>query len=185
MFASMSAAFEGLSSKMQSMLSGLTAVHDFTYGFKESLEEPGGHERLAEMVANNPPVEHPVIRRHPISGKQCIFVNSLFTVRIKGMKERESRALLDFLYQHVTAPEYTCRFNWQNDSILPKLCRPRHLKRTTSKPCGKRRRATTARRSAKPRTPPKGRRYSVSLPHSTRGAHAACRPKRQRAPLTA
>ncbi len=117
LFASMSAAYEGLSSQMQSMLSGLTAVHDFSYGFKESLAEPGGRERLAEMVQNNPPVEHPLIRRHPVSGKRCIFVNSLFTLRVKGMKERESRALLDFLYQHVTTPEYTCRFNWEQYSV--------------------------------------------------------------------
>lgn len=117
MFASMSAAYEGLSDRMKSMLSGLTAVHDFTYGFKESLAEPGGRERLADMVAANPPVEHPVIRTHPISGKKCLYVNSLFTVRIKGMHERESRALLEFLYQHVTTPEYTCRFDWKPNSV--------------------------------------------------------------------
>lgn len=117
LFASMSAAYEGLSDKMQSMLSELTAVHDFSYGFKESLAEPGGAERLADMVASNPPVEHPVIRTHPVSRKKCIYVNSLFTVRIKGMHERESRALLEFLYRHVTTPEYTCRFNWHPDSV--------------------------------------------------------------------
>ena len=117
LFASMSAAYEGLSDKMQSLLSGLTATHDFSYGFRESLEEPGGSERLADMVAENPSVEHPVIRTHPISGKKSIFVNSLFTVRIKGMQPKESRALLDFLYSHVTTPEYTCRFNWQPNSV--------------------------------------------------------------------
>lgn len=117
LFASMSAAYDGLSDQMKSMLSDLTAVHDFSYGFKESLAEPGGAERLAPMVAANPPVEHPVIRTHPVSGKKCIYVNSLFTVRIKGMHEKESRALLDFLYQHVTTPEFTCRFDWQPDSV--------------------------------------------------------------------
>ena len=117
LFASMSAAYEGLSLKMQSLLSGLTAIHDFSYGFRESLEEPGGAERLAVMVAENPSVEHPVIRTHPVSGKKGIFVNSLFTVRIKGMQPKESRALLDFLYSHVTTPEYTCRFNWQPNSV--------------------------------------------------------------------
>ncbi len=117
LFASMSAAYEGLSGKMQSLLSSLTASHDFSYGFRESLEEPGGAERLADMVAANPPVEHPVIRTHPVSGKKSIFVNSLFTVRIKGMQPKESRALLDFLFLHVTTPEYTCRFNWQLNSV--------------------------------------------------------------------
>ena len=117
LFASMSAAYEGLSAKMQSLLSGLTAIHDFSYGFRESLDEPGGAERLADMVAANPSVEHPVIRTHPVSGKKSIFVNSLFTVRIKGMQPKESRALLDFLYSHVTTPEYTCRFNWRPNSV--------------------------------------------------------------------
>ncbi|MCZ6502324.1 MAG: taurine dioxygenase [Gammaproteobacteria bacterium] len=117
MFASMSAAFEGLSDKMQSFLSGLTAIHDFCFGFKESLEEPGGRERLAEMVVANPPVEHPVVRTHPVSGKKGLYVNSLFTARILGMKEKESRALLDFLFEHMAIPEYTCRFDWKPDSV--------------------------------------------------------------------
>jgi taurine dioxygenase len=117
LFASMSAAFAGLSSKMQSLLSGLIAVHDFSYGFKESLEAPGGAERLRDMVAANPAVEHPVVRTHPISGKKSIFVNPLFTVRIKGMHPSESRTLLDFLYSHLTNPEYICRFKWEVDSV--------------------------------------------------------------------
>ncbi len=117
LFASMSAAYQGLSDQMQSFLSGLTAIHDFTFGFKESLEAPGGRERLADMVKSNPPVEHPVIRTHPISGKKCLYVNSLFTSRIKGVKEKESRAILDFLFNHMVQPEYTCRFGWEPDSI--------------------------------------------------------------------
>ncbi len=117
LFASMSAAFEALSDQMQGFLSGLTAIHDFSFGFKESLAEPGGAARLAEMVAANPPVEHPVVRTHPLSGRKGLFVNSLFTVAIKGMHEKESRALLDFLFQHVTTPEFTCRFNWQPNSV--------------------------------------------------------------------
>ena len=117
MFASMSAAFEGLSDKMQSFLSGLIAVHDFSFGFKESLDEPGGRERLSDMIQNNPPVEHPVIRTHPETGKKGIFVNSLFTLKIKGMKQKESLFLLRFLYDHVTLPEFTCRFKWEKDSI--------------------------------------------------------------------
>lgn len=117
MFASMSAAWEGLSDKMQRFVSDLVAIHDFSFGFKESLEAPGGRERLKQMVADNPPVEHPVVRVHPKSGKRGLYVNSLFTVAIKGMKARESRALLDFLFAHAVTPEYTCRFRWQAHSV--------------------------------------------------------------------
>ena len=117
MFASMSAAFDGLSEPMKTFLDGLTAIHDFSFGFKESLAEPGGEARLAEMVRDNPPVEHPVIRTHPLSGKKGLFVNSLFTVAIKGLKEKESRVLLDFLFEHAVQDEYVYQFSWQNDSI--------------------------------------------------------------------
>lgn len=117
LWSSMTAAYEGLSTPMQQLLEGLHAVHDFKHGFKESLAEPGGAERLADAVASNPPVTHPVIRTHPESGKKVIFVNSLFTTHIVELPPAESEALLNFLYQHVTTAEYTCRFRWEPNSI--------------------------------------------------------------------
>lgn len=117
LWASLGAAYDGLSDKMQGFLSGLTAVHDFAHGFRHSLAEEGGRERLAKALAENPPVEHPVIRSHPESGRKMIYVNRLFTTHITGMKDGESRALLEFLYQHCVKDEYTCRFRWEENSI--------------------------------------------------------------------
>lgn len=116
-WASMTAAFAALSDTMQSFLSSLTAIHDFSYGFKESLAAPGGRERLADAVAAHPPVSHPVVVRHPVSGDRGLYVNSLFTTHVEGMKPRESRALLDFLFSHVRAPEFVCRFRWTPGAI--------------------------------------------------------------------
>jgi len=117
LWSSMTAAYDGLSAGMQSFLEGLVAVHDFAWGFKESMAEPGGRERLAEAVQNNPPVRHPVIRTHPESGKKVIFVNSLFTTHIEGLTAVESKAILTFLFEHITTVEYTCRFQWRPNSI--------------------------------------------------------------------
>ncbi len=117
LWASMTSAYNGLSYHMQSFLDGLTAVHEFSSGFRESLAEEGGRERLAAAVAANPPVRHPVIRTHPETGKKLIFVNSLFTTHIEGMRQKESDALLAFLYEHITTPEYSCRFQWEPHSI--------------------------------------------------------------------
>ena len=117
LWASMTAAYQGLSPPMQEFLQGLTAVHDFAHGFKESLAEPGGRERLADAVAANSPVRHPVIRTHPETGRKVIFVNSLFTTHIEGLARAESDALLQFLFRHVTTPEFTCRFQWRPHSI--------------------------------------------------------------------
>lgn len=117
LWASMTTAYNGLSHHLQNFLEGLTAVHDFAHGFKESLAEEGGRERLADAIAANPPVRHPVIRTHPETGKKLIFVNSLFTTHIEDMPGKESDALLTFLYQHITTPEYSCRFKWEPHSI--------------------------------------------------------------------
>ncbi len=117
LWASMTAAYRGLSKPMHDFLSTLTAVHDFSYGFKESLAEPGGQQRLAQALVDNPPVRHPVIRIHPESGKSVIFVNELFTRHIEGLSRSESDALLSFIFEHIRTPEYSCRFAWQPDSI--------------------------------------------------------------------
>jgi taurine dioxygenase len=117
LWSSMTSAYEGLSQPMKDFLDNLSAEHDFSYGFKESLAEPGGREKLKDAVKANPPVIHPVIRIHPESGKKVIFVNSLFTTKILDLPSSESRSILNFLYDHVKTPEFTCRFNWEPNSI--------------------------------------------------------------------
>lgn len=117
LWSSMTAAWEGLSDRWQQFLSGLTAVHDFRHGFKESLAEPGGRERLKPMLDTWPPVEHPVVRVHPVTGKPLLFVNALFTTHIQGMKPQESRAVLNFLFEHCREPQFTCRFRWEPHSV--------------------------------------------------------------------
>ena len=117
LWSSMTAAYNALSSPMKDLLKNLTAEHDFSYGFKESLAEPGGKERLRDAVLQNPPVIHPVIRKHPESGKSVIFVNSLFTTKIIELPRNESDAILKFLHEHIKTPEFTCRFSWKPNSI--------------------------------------------------------------------
>lgn len=117
LWSSQSAAYEALSPAMQRFLDGLTAEHDFSYGFKESLAEPGGAERLAEAVAANPPRTHPVVRVHPISGRKSLFVNRLFTTRIVELSRSESDALLAWLYGHAVRDEFTYRLHWAPDTV--------------------------------------------------------------------
>ncbi|MCA9563201.1 MAG: taurine dioxygenase [Myxococcales bacterium] len=117
LFASSVAAFEGLSDRWQHFLDGLYATHSFTHGFRHTLAEPGAYDRLRGAIADNPPVAHPVVRTHPVTGKKGLFVNEVFTTQIVGMSESESRAVLDFLYRHAATPEYVCRFKWEPNSV--------------------------------------------------------------------
>jgi taurine dioxygenase len=117
LFASAGAAYEALSDRMQRYLDGLEAVHSFAHGFRHSLAEPGGVERLAGAVAANPPVRHPVVRTHPESGRRGLFVNRLFTTAIVGLREHESDSVLRFLFEHLEIPEFCCRLRWRPGTL--------------------------------------------------------------------
>ena len=97
---------------------GAAVTHDFSHGFRESLAEPGGRERLADAMAANPPVRHPVVQTHPETGKKVLFVNALFTTHIEGLPPLESAEVLQFLWRHASLPEFTCRFSWAPDSLV-------------------------------------------------------------------
>jgi taurine dioxygenase len=117
MFVSMSAAFDGLSERMQQFISGLAAIHDlkpFRALFGDSEED---RRKLQHFELLYPPHVHPVVRIHPVSGRKVLFVNPQFTVAIKDMDERESRALLDMLFQQALIPEYQFRLHWQPHTI--------------------------------------------------------------------
>ena len=117
LFASLSAAYSDLPLDLKQSLEAMTAVHSFEYGFKESLSEPFGREKLAQALIDNPPVEHPVVCTHPVTGKKLIYVNSLFTLKIKSLNDSESSELLEFLCNHIKKDKYQCRFSWEINSI--------------------------------------------------------------------
>jgi len=119
LWASGIAAFEALSEPLKQLLDGLTATHDFTKSFP--LARFGNTpEDLARWEATrraNPPISHPVIRTHPVSGRKSLFVSDGFTTRINELSEAESEALLKFLFAHATRPEFTIRWRWQENDV--------------------------------------------------------------------
>ncbi|MGF0241596.1 taurine dioxygenase [Rhodococcus sp. IEGM1300] len=119
LWASGIAAYEALSAPLQNLLQGLTATHDFTKSFP--LERFGNTpEELAqweETRRKNPPLSHPVIRTHPVSGRKSLFVNEGFTTKINELSESESEAILKLLFAHATRPEFTLRWRWQQNDV--------------------------------------------------------------------
>ncbi|MCU7783751.1 taurine dioxygenase [Lelliottia amnigena] len=113
------AAYQALSEPFKQLLSGLRAEHDFRKSFQEykyrKTEEE--HQRWLSAVAKHPPVLHPVIRTHPVTGKQALFVNEGFTTRIVDVNEKESETLLTFLFAHITKPEFQVRWRWQQHDL--------------------------------------------------------------------
>ena len=96
---------------------GLTAVHDGIRSFGNLLQAVGKGEWDGETFTELVQVEHPVVRTHPETGRRNLFVNPGFTKRIKGLKSRESEAILQLLYRHMTLPEYVVRYRWEEGDL--------------------------------------------------------------------
>lgn len=108
LFANMYAAFEALSAPIQQLLGNLNAEHvsDYTGQY-------GDHKPQRSF----PSAVHPVVRTHPVTKRQALFVNAGFTRRILGIRRSESDALLRMLFEHISQPRFQCRFHWQAQSI--------------------------------------------------------------------
>lgn len=117
-FANMAAVYEGLSDRMQHHLSGLQAIHDFMPFKNLFAQTEAGLDRLRHYEKLYPPFAHPVVRVHPVTGRKAIFVNPLFTLRIKDMDAEEGRMLLDFLYKRTLRHEYHYRHRWRPGMVV-------------------------------------------------------------------
>jgi taurine dioxygenase len=118
LFASMTAAYTGLSERMKEYIHGLEAIHDFKpwRGLFTSSEK---HQaKLRELEREYPNPSHPIVRVHPVTGRRLINVNAQFTTRIKGLKDDESQMILQYLYSRAQIPEYQLRVKWQPHTIV-------------------------------------------------------------------
>jgi taurine dioxygenase len=119
MFASMGLAYETLSDGLKRTLEGLRAVHSSRHVFgAEAMERRTElKDRLGNPDFAIQDAVHPVVIRHPDTGRKLLYVNAAFTLRFDGWTAEESRPLLDYLYRHAARPEHTCRFRWRDGSI--------------------------------------------------------------------
>lgn len=117
-FANMYAAFDALSAPIRTLLEGMKAVHDLSGQLRISVDRgisPGGFDELRQQW---PPIEHPVVRTHPVTGRKALFLNRVTGSRLVGLNDRENALLVPWLLDHVRDPAFQCRFRWAPDMIL-------------------------------------------------------------------
>ena len=103
-FANLAAAYDSLPNDLKTKIEGLRAIHSNTHLYGENglyrltdlNEQLGGMDRVGDAT-------HPVVIKHPESGRKVLYVNPGHTIQFEGWDFAESRALLDELYAHVTA----------------------------------------------------------------------------------
>lgn len=120
-FSSMYAAYDALSDGLKSLLDGLNAVHSSRHVFGNKARYTADDGDLASRLGNadlaKQDAVHPVVIRHPISGKKALYVNPGFTLRFENMTDDESAPLLQMLYTHCQRQEFLYRFEWAPGSI--------------------------------------------------------------------
>jgi len=116
MWASLQDAYDGLAPPVRAMCDQLIAIHHDPW-FAADVAERGGYEWDGTWREKLLPSVHPVVRTHPETGRNGLFVNRQFTRSLLGLSDNESNAILEMLYHHCVKPEYTCRFRWRPGSV--------------------------------------------------------------------
>ena len=117
-FANLAAAYDALPGAMQDRLQDLRAIHsnvhiygkDGYYRNTDLADQLGGEDSVGQAI-------HPVVIKHPESGRSVLYVNPAHTIGIEGWSEADSSALLEELFVHVEQPQFTCKFNWLPGSV--------------------------------------------------------------------
>jgi len=118
LFASQAAAYDALSDGLKATLERLNAVHSASREYTQGASvQKRGSMQVAEADGYVGEFVHPMVLVHPESGRKALYVNPAFTLRIEGWKPRESKALLDYLFEHARYEAFTCRFAWAKGSI--------------------------------------------------------------------
>ena len=116
-FASQYAAYEALSEGMKQTLLGMRAEHSSRHAFGQRQPQQIEGARIGNPELALQDATHPVIIKHPLSGRAALYVNTDFTLRFEGWTDEESAPLLEWLYAHAHRPEFTTRFKWEQGSI--------------------------------------------------------------------
>ncbi|MEQ1703954.1 MAG: TauD/TfdA family dioxygenase [Ilumatobacteraceae bacterium] len=116
-------AYERLSPALQAAIEGLEAVHRISplAYWGEPFDTALGRDDMQQLYDDSlrvPPVIHPVVRVHPVTGRKNLFVNPGFTTHIVGLSRIESDGLLRLLYEHLAQPEFTLRHRWSAGDVV-------------------------------------------------------------------
>lgn len=117
LFANCYLAYETLSEGLKATLEQLTGVYSSHKGRVVDTRAARVADAPKEDAKTARIAEHPIIRIHPETGRKSLYISFAHTTHFKGWTEAESKPLLDYLFEHQTRPEFTCRFRWEPGSI--------------------------------------------------------------------
>jgi taurine dioxygenase len=122
LFVDAARAYEALSPTMQAMLAPLRAVHSArqAYGTKGVFSKETEKRTLQIVVSQEADgaLTHPLVRTHPVTGRKALFVSPVYTVGIADLTPEEAKAILGFLFAHLTQEQFIYRHRWREQMLL-------------------------------------------------------------------
>jgi taurine dioxygenase len=113
-FTNMYRAYETLPEATKRRIEGLKVIHSYSPSRQRNPVATMSAEDLARM----PPVEHPLVRTHPETGRKALYLNPNRMEQVAGMDRAESDRLLDELIEHAIQPEFQYRHKWRQGDIV-------------------------------------------------------------------
>jgi taurine dioxygenase len=119
LFADQHAAYEALPEAVKARIANLKAEHSYLAKYEELRARSPWRPALTQAQLDEvKPVVHPVVRTHPETGRNALFVSEHFTTRVVGLPENESRALLELLFAASTKAAFQLRHRWLPHDIV-------------------------------------------------------------------
>lgn len=119
-FLDMAAAYDDLPADMKRRIEGKSATHDFNKFWEMMLQRPGTQRKplTAEQRKQKPPVSHPIVLEHPISGRKALYANIGYVTQVDGVSKAESDEILAFLFKHQLQEKYKYAHAWNEGDVL-------------------------------------------------------------------
>ena len=122
LFVDAARAYEALSPAMQRMIAPLRAIHSArqSYGSKGVFSKDTEKRTMQIIVSEeaDAALTHPLVRTHPVTGRRALFVSPVYTVGIEDLTPEEAKAILGFLFAHLTQDEFIYRHKWREQMLL-------------------------------------------------------------------
>ena len=119
-FANMIAAYEALPTALKQRLDGATITHDFNLFWERMRARPGSNRQplTPEQRAEKPPVSHPAVMVHPVSGAKVLYANPGYAACIDGWEKADSDAVLAFLFRHQLQDAFLYDHHWTEGDLM-------------------------------------------------------------------
>ena len=115
-WANLQEAYAALPDAMKRRIAGKRAI--FSYAKRLSGYDEKARAVSDEVKRKTPDITHPLVNRHPVTGRECLYLDPGTTIGVEGMSRADGMALLAELQEHATQPQFTYRHDWQVGDVI-------------------------------------------------------------------